>query len=58
MDPQVCGKQLTHHWKGNKVDVEALHGRIPLGGVPAKAPRWDLANTEGYSRGNCVLLAP
>ena len=26
----------------------------PSGRVPAKAPRWDLADTEGYSGGNCV----
>ena len=24
----VYGKILTHHWKGNKVDVQALRGRI------------------------------
>ena len=30
----------------------------PSGGAPAKAPRWDLAYTEGYGGGNCVLLAP
>ena len=23
-----------------------------------KAPRWDLADTEGYSGGNCVSVAP
>ena len=26
----------------------------PFGGAPAKAPRWDLADTEGYGGGNCV----
>ena len=26
----------------------------PSGRVPAKAPRWDLTDTEGYSGGNCV----
>ena len=30
MDPKVCGKLLTTHRKGIKVDVEALHDRIPL----------------------------
>ena len=30
MDPQVCGKLLTHHRKGSKVDEEALHDRTPL----------------------------
>ena len=30
----------------------------PYDGAPAKAPRWDLADTEGYGGGNCVSLAP
>ena len=30
----------------------------PSGRVPTKAPRWDLADTEGYGGGNCVLVAP
>ena len=30
----------------------------PSSGAPAKAPRWDLADTEGYGGGNCVSLAP
>ena len=30
----------------------------PSGGAPAKAPRWDLTDTEGYGGGNCVLVAP
>ena len=30
----------------------------PSGRAPAKAPRWDLADTEGYSGGNCVSGAP
>ena len=30
----------------------------PSGGAPTKAPRWDLADTEGYGGGNCVSLAP
>ena len=29
----------------------------PSGRVPAKAPRWDLADTEGYGGGNCVSSA-
>ena len=28
------------------------------GRVLAKAPRWDLADTEGYGGGNCVSLSP
>ena len=30
----------------------------PSGRVPAKAPRWDLADTEGYGGGNCVSWCP
>ena len=30
----------------------------PSGRVPAKAPRWDLADTEGYGGGNCVSWFP
>ena len=30
----------------------------PSDGAPAKAPRWDLADTEGYGGGNCFSLAP
>ena len=30
----------------------------PSGRAPAKAPRWDLVDTEGYSGGNCFSLAP
>ena len=29
----------------------------PSGRVPVKAPRWDLADIEGYGGGNCVSLA-
>ena len=30
----------------------------PSGGAPTKAPRWDLADTEGYGGGNCVSVSP
>ena len=30
----------------------------PSDGAPTKAPRWDLADTEGYGGGNCFSLAP
>ena len=30
----------------------------PSGGAPVKAPRWDLADTEGYDGGIFVSLAP
>ena len=29
----------------------------PSGRAPAKAPRWDLVDTEGYGGGNCVSSA-
>ena len=58
MDPKVYGKLLTTHRRGLGDDIEALHGRFPSGGAPAKAPRWDLADTEGYGDGNCFSLVP
>ena len=58
MDPKVCGKLLTTHRRGLGDDVEALRYRFPFDGAPTKAPRWDLADTEGYHGGNCVSLAP
>ena len=30
----------------------------PSGRVPTKAPRWDLADTEGYDGGNISSVAP
>ena len=48
MEPKVCGKLLTTHWRGLGDDIEALH----------MAPRWDLTDTEGYGGGNCVSVAP
>ena len=58
MDLKVYGKLLTTHrramvlmWKPSMVDS-------PSGGAPAKAPRWDLTDTEGYDGGNCFSLAP
>ena len=51
MDPKVCGKLLTTHRRGYGVDVEASMVNSSSGGAPAKAPRWDLADTEGCSGG-------
>ena len=39
------------HQKGYRVDVEALHDRIPSSRVPEKVPRWDLTGTEGCGGG-------
>ena len=58
MDSKVCGKLLTTHRRGYGVDVEASMVNSSSGGAPAKAPRWDLADTEGYGGGNCFSLAP
>ena len=52
MDPKVYGKLLTTHRRGLGDDVEAYVVDSPSGGAPAKAPRWDLADTEGCSGGN------
>ena len=59
MDLKVCGKLLTTHRRGLGDDAEALHGRFPLrrstGGALAKAPRWDLTDTESCGGGNSFL---
>ena len=47
MDPQVCGKLLTLHQRGNGVDVEALHDRIPLRQDTRKGPQ---IGSHGYRR--------
>ena len=47
MDLQVYGKLLTFHWKGNKVDVEALHDGIPLRQGAEKGPQM---GSHGYRR--------
>ena len=39
MDPYVCGKLLTLHRKGNRVDVEALRDQIPLRKGAGKGPK-------------------
>ena len=58
MDPYVHGKLLMHHRKGNKVGVEDLCDRIPSGGVPEKAPRWDLMRTEACGNEKVFLVCP
>ena len=47
MDPKVYGKLLTLHRKGNGVDVEALHDRIPLRQITEKGPKM---GSHGYRR--------
>ena len=58
MDPKVCGKLLTTHRRGLGDDVEALYGRSPFGGAPAKAPRLDIADTYGCGAGIRFLWCP
>ena len=47
MDPKVCGKLLTHHRRGNGVDVEALRDRFPLRQSAGKGPKM---GSHGYRR--------
>ena len=47
MDPKVCGKLLMLDWRGNGVDVEALHDRIPLWQDAGKGPKM---GSHGYRR--------
>ena len=39
MDPQACGKLLTLHRNGNRVDVHALRDQIPLQQDAEKGPK-------------------
>ena len=48
---QLIGGAIVLMYKPSMVD-------FPSGGAPAKAPRWDLADTEGYDGGNSFSLAP
>ena len=48
---QLTGEAMVLMYKPSTVD-------FPSGRAPTKAPRWDLADTEGYGGGNCVSLAP
>ena len=42
---------------GSEVDVEALHDRIPSGGVPEKVRRWDLMGTEACGGGKVFFVS-
>ena len=44
---QLIGESLVVMERPSMVDS-------PSRGAPTKAPRWDLADTEGYGGGNCV----
>ena len=58
MDPKVCGKLLTTHWKGLGDDVEALCGRFSLRRSGGEGSKMDLADTEGYGGGNSFSWSP
>ena len=58
MDPKVCDKLLTLHRRGNGIDVESLHDRIPLWQIAGEGPRWDLTGTEGRGDGKVVSWLP
>ena len=47
MDPNVCGKLLTTHWRGYGVGVEALRGRFPL---RRSAGEGSKMGSHGYKR--------
>ena len=50
MDPKVYGKLLTTHRKGYGVDVEALHGEIPLRQTASNGSKM---GSRGYKRLRC-----
>ena len=48
--PEVCGKLLKTHWRGYRVDIEALHGRFPLGQSAGEGSKM---RSCGYIRLGC-----
>ena len=48
MDPKVCGKLLTHHRRGNGVDVDALRDRIPLRQITGKGSKIGSHGNRGF----------
>ena len=56
MDPQVCGKLLTLHRKGNGVDVEALRDRIPLRQGDEKGPQMGSHRYRRLRRWKSVIV--
>ena len=47
MDPNICGKLLTTHWRGLGDDVEALRDRFPLRQIAGNGPK---IGSRGYRR--------
>ena len=58
MDPQVCGKLLTLHRRGNGVDVEALHDRIPLRQDAGKGPQMGSQQHRRLRRWKSGFMSP
>ena len=58
MDPQVCGKLLTLHRRGNGVDVEALHDRFLLRQIAGKGPKMGSHRLRRSQRWRSGFVAP
>src|SRR3990170_721603 len=50
MEPSVCGKLLTHHRKGSKVDEEALRDRFLLRQSTGKGLQMGSRKNRGLRR--------
>ena len=50
MDPKVYGELLTHHRRGNGVDEEALHIRIPPPAVHHNVPQMGSCGDRSYAQ--------
>jgi hypothetical protein len=56
MDPKVCGKLLTHHRRGNGVDVDALRDRIPLRQITGKGSKMGSHGNRGLRRRKNIFV--
>ena len=56
MDPEVCGKLLTHHRRGCGVDVEALRDRIPLRQIARKGPKMGSHGNRGLRQRKSIVV--
>jgi hypothetical protein len=57
MDPKVCGELLTHHRRGNGVDVDALRDRIPLRQITGKGSKIGSHGNRGFRRRKSIFVA-
>ena len=58
MDPDVCGKLLMLHQRGNGVDVEALRDRFPLRQIAKKGPQMVSHGYRRLRRWKSCFVAP